>query len=65
MPTVRTPDEALTLKVPLCPVCGKVMRLESPEPSAHYANLDQFKYVCDCGQTIDKVVAHWGLPERT
>jgi len=65
MPTARTPDEVPTLKVPLCPVCGKTMQLESSVPSSHYANLDQFKFVCDCGQTIDRIIPHWGLSGRS
>ena len=40
------------------PECGKTMRLESSEPNIHYANLDQLKFVCDCGQTTEKIVAH-------
>jgi hypothetical protein len=34
------------------------MRLEGSAPNTHYANLDQLKFVCDCGQTTEKLVAH-------
>jgi hypothetical protein len=58
MPAVRPPDVASAIEPPRCPDCGKTMRLESSEPNIHYANLDQLKFVCDCGQTTEKMVAH-------
>jgi hypothetical protein len=54
MPTVRVPDAPPDPKAPLCPECGKHMRLEGSEPSMIYVNLDQLNYVCDCGQTSDR-----------
>jgi hypothetical protein len=61
MPTVRAPDVPPVPKPPLCPACNKIMRLESSEPSTPYSNLDQLKYMCDCGQSTDKLVAHHDL----
>jgi len=59
MPTVGASDPTRPcLQAPLCPVCGKGMRLESSEPSTPYINLDEFKYVCDCGRTASKIVAN-------
>jgi hypothetical protein len=60
MPTVRTPDEAtLVLKAPLCSECGNAVRLERSEPSILYSNVDQLKYVCNCGQTTEKLVGRY------
>jgi hypothetical protein len=58
MPTIRVPDPAPGPKAPLCSACGRPMRLESSEPSIPYVNLDHFNYVCDCGETTDKLIAH-------
>ena len=58
MPIVGPPDVAPAMMPPRCPECGKTMRLEGSAPNTHYANLDQLKFVCDCGQTIEKLVAH-------
>jgi hypothetical protein len=58
MPTIRVPDPAPGPKAPLCPTCGKPMHLERSEPSIPFINLDQFNYVCDCGETADKLIAH-------
>jgi hypothetical protein len=60
MPTIGVPPEATpVLKAPACPECGKPMRLERSEPSLAYSNIDEFKYVCDCGQTTERVVGHF------
>jgi hypothetical protein len=34
------------------------MQLEGAAPATHYDNLDQFRYVCDCGETSETTVAH-------
>jgi hypothetical protein len=60
MPTVRTPDEPVpVLKAALCSACGNPMRLERSEPSILHSNVDQLKYVCDCGQTTEKLVGRY------
>jgi lysyl-tRNA synthetase class I len=43
---------------PICPTCGKVMRLQGSSPAIRYPNLDQLRYACDCGGTAEKTVAH-------
>jgi hypothetical protein len=43
---------------PICPTCGKVMRLAGSSPAIRYSNLDQLRYACDCGGTAEKTVAH-------
>ena len=40
---------------PCCPKCGTVMRLQGSAPAR--SNLDQFWYVCDCGEVSEKGVA--------
>jgi hypothetical protein len=45
---------------PHCPACGAPMRLTGSQPTAHDVNLDQLKYACDCGETVEKTVAHRG-----
>jgi hypothetical protein len=43
---------------PVCSVCGKRMRLLSSDPTTTpYNNVSQFRYVCDCGQSSDQLVA--------
>ena len=42
---------------PPCPSCGARMRLVSIEPSLNYSNLDQFSYVCECGDNSINFVA--------
>ena len=44
-------------KAPQCSECGQTMRLERSAPTTPYANLDEVTYVCDCGQSLDKLVA--------
>ena len=39
---------------PCCPKCGTVMRLQGSTPAR--SNLDQFRYVCDCGEVSEKDV---------
>ena len=52
MPQTRKPD--LPLPKPLfCPKCGKPMRIAESKPSAHYINLAERTYQCDCGETAD------------
>jgi hypothetical protein len=43
---------------PICPNCGKVMRLQGSSPAIRYRNLDRLRYGCDCGGTAEKTVAH-------
>jgi hypothetical protein len=43
---------------PICPTCGKGMRLQGSSPAIRYPNLDQLRYACDCGGTAEKTVAH-------
>jgi C4-type Zn-finger protein len=59
MPAVCLPDVVSAIEPPRCPDCGKTMRLESSDPNIYYANLDQLKFVCDCGHTTEKIVAHY------
>ena len=58
MSPVHPPDEAAppVPKAPHCPVCGKTMRLESSVPNLSFVNLDQLRFVCDCGRTTEKIV---------
>src|SRR5262245_36873939 len=35
----------------VCPDCGKPMRLAGAEPDEHFINLDQYHFMCDCGQS--------------
>jgi len=58
MSTVHPPNQAPppVLKAPYCPVCGKTMRLESSVPNLSFVNLDQLKFICDCGQTAEKII---------
>lgn len=58
MPTARAPEPPPLPKPPICPLCGTIMQLEGSAPATHYDNLDQFKYVCDCGETSETTVAH-------
>jgi hypothetical protein len=51
MPLVGPPEVAPAIKPSRRPGCGKTIRLESSAPNTHYANLDQLRFVCDCGQT--------------
>jgi hypothetical protein len=44
-------------KFPNCPSCGKPMQLKAIEPDALHANLRHVVYMCDCGRTIDQLVA--------
>jgi hypothetical protein len=40
---------------PFCAKCGTVMRLQGSVPTR--SNLDQLRYVCDCGEVSEKAVA--------
>jgi hypothetical protein len=43
---------------PICPTCGKVMRLQGSSPAIRDPDLDRLRYACDCGGTAEKTVAH-------
>ena len=58
MPTLVTPEALSLPETPACVHCGRMMRLQGSSPSQHYDNLEQFRYVCDCGWAMDKVMAH-------
>jgi hypothetical protein len=63
MPASTLEPTPLPPTAPRCPACGNSMRLEGSAPSTHYVNRDQFKYVCDCGDTAEKTVA-WQPPRQ-
>ena len=45
-------------RIPLCPGCGKKMRIARSEPSPHYTNLATRTYKCDhCGETAEYMVS--------
>jgi hypothetical protein len=50
--------------IPICPACGKDMRLIVSEPIVHYINLDTCTFECECGQTADYVVARKDLNRK-
>jgi hypothetical protein len=57
MPTIGIPEmRAPVLKAPVCPDCGKPMRLEGSAPNLMFAKVDEVKYVCVCGQTTERLV---------
>jgi len=65
MPASTLEPTPLPPTAPRCPACGNSMRLEGSAPSTHYVNRDQFKYVCDCGDTAEKTVAWQPHGSRT
>src|SRR5207253_730140 len=60
MPRPRQPEKSLPLstapQMPTCPRCGTAMRLVGVMPSATYLNVDQWTYVCYCGEHVDNLV---------
>ena len=57
--TVRSDTGAPALeKACSCELCGRTMRLEGSEPDARFTNLDNLKFVCECGHTSSRLVAH-------
>jgi hypothetical protein len=59
MPTLVTPEAPPSLpETPACAHCGRMMRLQGSSSSQHCDKLEQFRYVCDCGWAMDKVMAH-------
>jgi hypothetical protein len=51
---------ANVLNSPVCPDCGKPMRLETAEPHDQFVNIKHMRFRCNCGRTIDPLIA---LPE--
>jgi len=43
-------------KRPICPACGREMRLQSTTPDERYINLKHVIFVCDCGRSSEQVV---------
>jgi hypothetical protein len=58
MPRLVTPETAPLPEVLVCAHCNRMMRLQGSSPAQHCDNLDQFRYVCDCGWAIEKAVSH-------
>jgi hypothetical protein len=56
-PPANAEPEMPAPRPPLCPACGKPMRLRGSEPATNHINFDQLKYACDCGETAEKTVA--------
>src|SRR5215475_5240592 len=56
MPRIR-PTDPLPIKRPVCPTCGKTMRLESSWPDKSYTNLRHMMFRCGCGFRSDQLVA--------
>jgi hypothetical protein len=44
-------------KVPVCPDCSTPMKLKSALPDERYTNISHVIFECDCGHTIDQLVA--------
>ena len=60
MSSVHDPgfDPPYPPRVPLCPGCGKKMRIALSDPSPHYINLATRTYKCDnCGETAEYMVS--------
>jgi hypothetical protein len=49
-PTSRTPY------LPICPACGKTMRLAQAKPHPHFVNLDECVFRCACGEQGEYVM---------
>ena len=45
-------------KACLCELCGRTMQLERSEPDSRFPNLDNLIFVCSCGHTSSRLVAH-------
>lgn len=60
MPSFHDPkcDAPPPPRVPLCPGCGKKMRIARSDPSPHYTNLAARTYQCDdCGETVEYMIS--------
>jgi lysyl-tRNA synthetase class I len=56
MPTIGTREATPVLKAPACSECGKPMRLDQSVPNLVSSNIDEVKYVCNCGHTTERIV---------
>jgi len=45
------------VKAPACSSCQKLMRLRAAEPDSRYVNLRHVFFECDCGRTVEQIVA--------
>lgn len=55
----QTEKSHSTLKspAPVCPACGRQMRLVGVGPDSHFVNLNIHDYVCDCGKDTSFLIA--------
>ena len=42
---------------PVCPACGKTMRLIEAQPHPRFVNLDDSTFRCDCGEEGKYIMA--------
>jgi hypothetical protein len=60
MPSPQQPDSSsvpAAPKTPICPACGKPMRLVEVDANPNYTNIDQWSYACECGERVNNFVA--------
>lgn len=57
MPQPHSPSDRPAPKLPFCAACGKFMRLSELEPTHFYVNLDQVRFVCECGRDSVRFLA--------
>jgi hypothetical protein len=58
MPHTQEPDPTSFRRgTPVCPACGKTMRLALAVPSLIFINLDECQYKCECGEKADYLIA--------
>jgi hypothetical protein len=58
MPHTQEPDPTSRNRgTPVCPACGKTMRLAVAVPSPVFINLDECRYRCECGEEADYIIA--------
>jgi len=48
-PQSHSPRTPSIIHAPPCDLCGKTMRLESEQSAEHFHNLEECRFVCDCG----------------